>query len=59
MFYIIYQYYTEFNQFEGEWTDEYKEFETQTLAEEFKDRILKSLHGDFKFIAGPLIAVKN
>lgn len=54
MYYIIFEDYVEWNQFEGEWTLNYKEF--QTLEE--ANRWLENSNPGGKII-GPLVEVKN
>lgn len=50
-FYVIYDYYTEYNQFEGFWDKEYKEFDSYQEAQKFAD--------DEEGSIGPLILTED
>lgn len=48
-YYVIYRYYSEYNQFEGEWNTYHKEFDHLQPAMDF----VRTLPSD-EYIAGPL-----
>lgn len=52
-YYVIHQYYDEYNQFEGSWITAFNKFASLESAEEF----IKELAHD-EFIAGPLVDAK-
>lgn len=52
-YYVIYRYYSEYNQFEGSWDTYHNEFDDEQKARDY----IKTLGKD-EFIAGPLIELK-
>lgn len=56
-FYVIYDSYTEYDQFSGDWAIKYKSFKTLKKCEEFINEI--KLIDDYKDIIGPLIKYKS
>lgn len=56
-YYVIYQEYQEYNQFEGTWNTDYHSFDSLELANKFA--VSCANNSDLRFIAGPLIKVED
>jgi viroplasmin and RNaseH domain-containing protein len=53
-YYVIYQTYTEYNQFEGDWSTDFHKFESFEEAQRFIDNDIMV----DELIAGPLVDAK-
>lgn len=54
-YYVVYQSYTEYNQFEGDWESCYSEFDSLKEASDWIKAVKKDT--DLKDIIGPLVKV--
>lgn len=56
-YFVIYQEYTEYNQFEGSWDTEYHSFDDLDKAKAFAASCEKSY--SLRLLAGPLISLEE
>lgn len=57
IYYVVYEKYSEYNQFEGYWVLDIEEFSDFSKAQKFKDNISKSYN--YRKIIGPLTEVEK
>ena len=57
--YVIYEFYNEYNQFEGSWDNCVKTFTSIPAANKWIKMVKSIVSGDYKNVIGPLVKFKK